>query len=118
MKEIKAFIRPQMLDPVVDVLESRPDSTGLTVTEVRGWGHRKGEAAPRLTERVKLEIVVPDHRVNEVVALIVEKSHTGHSGDGKIFVSDVNGAIRIRTGEKGESAVVPSEHPYHGEDDG
>jgi len=109
MKEIKAFIRPQMLDPVVDALESRPDSPGLTVSDVRGWGHVKGEAVPRLTERVKLEIVVPDDEVDEVVSAIVEKAHTGHSGDGKIFVSAVERGIRIRTGETGRKAVVPSE---------
>lgn len=116
MKEIKAFIRPQMLDPVVDALESRPDSPGLTVSEVRGWGHMKGEAVPRLTERVKLEIVVPDDEVDDVVSVIVEKAHTGHSGDGKIFVSPVERGIRIRTGEVGRKAVVPSEREGEPED--
>lgn len=116
MKEIKAFIRPQMLDSVVDALGSRPDSPGLTVSEVQGWGHLKGETAPRLTERVKLEIVVPDDEVDQVVSVIVEKGHTGRSGDGKIFVSAVERAIRIRTGEAGRKAVVPSEHPYEREE--
>lgn len=109
MKEIKAFIRPQMLDPVVDALESRPGSPGLTVSEVRGWGHLKGEDAPRLTERIKLEIVVPEEEVQEVVSLIVDKARTGHSGDGKIFVSSVEEGIRIRTGERGRSIVSPSD---------
>lgn len=108
MKEIKAFIRPQMLDPVVDALEGRPDRPGLTVSEVRGWGHRKGEEAPRLTQRIKLEMVVRDDAVQDVVSLIVEKARTGHLGDGKIFVSPVERGIRIRTGEGGREAAVLS----------
>lgn len=115
MKEIKAYIRPRMLDSVVDPLGSRPDSPGLTVSDVQGWGHLKGEAALRLTERVKLEIVVPDDEVDGVVSVIVEKAQTEHSGDGKIFLSDVDHSIRIRTGEAGRTAVVPSGHPYDGE---
>ena len=118
MKEIKAFLRSQMLDAVVDALGARPDSPGLTLIDVEGWGHLAGEAAPRLTDRVKLEIVVPDERVEEVVALIMEKARTGHSGDGKIFVSTVDEAVRIRTGERGRRAVVPSEHgSEHGYDE-
>lgn len=119
MKEIKAFIRPQMLDAVVDALEGRPDTPGLTVSEVRGWGHVKGESSPRLTKKVKLEIVVSDEELDEVTSLIVEKARTGHSGDGKIFVSSVEEGVRIRTGERGKSAVGPSDrHPGHPRDGG
>lgn len=106
MKEIKAFIRPQKLDAVVDGLEGRPHTPGLTVSEVRGWGHVAGQEAPRLTERIKLEIVVADEDVEDVVSLIVEKARTGHSGDGNIFVSDIGDAVRIRTGER--DAVRPA----------
>lgn len=107
MKEIKAFIRPQMLDAVIDALESRPDTPGLTVSEVRGWGHVAGEQTPRLTERVKLEIVVADEDVAEVTAMIADRARTGHPGDGKIFVSTVDDGIRVRTGERGRSVVGP-----------
>ena len=114
MKEIKAFIRPQMLDPVVDALEARPDTPGLTVSEVRGWGHARGEKAPKLTERIKLELVVPDDKVDEVVNTITEKARTGHRGDGKIFVSPVAQAIRIRTGERNGRAIRPSREEVSG----
>lgn len=107
MKQIKAFLRPQMLDPVVDALEANPDTPGLTVSHVEGWGHPKGEAGFRLTDRVKLEIVVPDGWVETVLGLIVDEARTGHPGDGKIFVSTVDEAVRIRTGERGRSAVLP-----------
>jgi nitrogen regulatory protein P-II 1 len=110
MKEIKVFLRPQMLDRVVDALESNPDTPGLTVSEVEGWGHPKGGGPPALTERVKLEIVVPDDWVEAILYLIEDNARTGHPGDGKAFVSTVDEAVRIRTGERGRDAVVPSEH--------
>jgi nitrogen regulatory protein P-II 1 len=108
VKEIKAFIRPQKLDAVVDGLESRPHIPGLTVSEVRGWGHVAGEESARLTERIKLEIVVAEEDVADVVSLIVEKARTGHAGDGNIFVSDVGEAVRIRTGERAGDVIRPS----------
>ncbi|MDZ7779582.1 MAG: P-II family nitrogen regulator [Gemmatimonadota bacterium] len=95
MKEIKAFIRPHMLDTVVDALEGLPHIPGLTVSEVRGWGHVKGAAVTRLTERMKLEMVVPDDRVEEVVSLLYRTASTGHPGDGGIFVSAVERSVRI-----------------------
>ncbi|MFQ5680337.1 MAG: P-II family nitrogen regulator [Gemmatimonadota bacterium] len=109
MKEIKAYLRPHMVDAVVDALEARPHTPGLTVTDVTGFGHVRGEEATRLVERVKLEIVVADDQVEEVVATIVEKARTGTRGDGKIFVSEVADAVRIRTGERGDRAIAPPE---------
>ena len=99
MKEIKAFIRTNMIDYVIDGLEALPEPPGITLSDVRGWGHVKAEQKARLTNRIKLETVVPQDRVNEIVDVIIEKGRTGNAGDGKIFISDVEKAIRIRTGE-------------------
>jgi nitrogen regulatory protein P-II 1 len=99
MKEIKAFIRTNMIDYVIDGLESLPEPPGITLSDVRGWGHVKTEDEARLTNRIKLETVVPDERVAEIIDVIIEKGKTGNSGDGKIFVSEVEKAVRIRTGE-------------------
>jgi nitrogen regulatory protein P-II 1 len=105
MKEIKAFIRPHQADHVIDALEASPESPGVTVSRVRGFGHPKGGGPATLTEQVKLEIVVPDADAEGVVDTIAEHAHTGRFGDGKIFVYDVADAVRIRTGERGEAAV-------------
>lgn len=101
MKEIKAFIKPNMIDYVIDAIEALDDAPGITLSDVRGWGHRSKDegSQARLTERIKLETVVPMARVEEIIAVITEKGRTGNPGDGKIFVSDVEQAIRIRTGE-------------------
>ena len=106
MKEIKAYIRPHQLDRVVDALEAKPESPGVTVSEVKGFGHPKGGGPAELMRRAKLEIVVPDTQVESIITLITEHAQTGNFGDGKIFVSDVEGAVRIRTGERGEEAVT------------
>lgn len=108
MKEIKAYLRPHMLDRVVDALETESDTPGLSVSRVQGWGHPKRGGPPRFTKRVKLEMIVPDGWVERVVTLIEEKARTGRPGDGKIFVSSVDQAVRIRTGERAWNAVVPS----------
>lgn len=105
MKEIKAYLRPNRVDAVVDALEADADRPGVTVTEVRGFGHPKGGGPARLTRRAKLEIVVPDDQVERVVEIIVRKARTGEHGDGKIFISDVADAVRVRTGERGTTAV-------------
>jgi len=99
MKEIKAFIRTNMIDYVIDGLEALPEPPGITLSDVRGWGHVKAQQEARLTNRIKLETVVPDERVPEIVEVIIEKGKTGNSGDGKIFISEVDKAVRIRTGE-------------------
>lgn len=105
MKEIKAFIRTNMIDYVIDALENLDDSPGLTLSDVRGWGHAEEKATARLVERVKLETVVPTERVEEIISIIIEKGRTGNYGDGKIFVSDVEKGVRIRTGETGEDVI-------------
>ena len=85
MKEIKAFIRTNMIDYVIDGLEA------LTKA--------------RLPNRIKLETVVPDERVAEIIDTIIQKGKTGNSGDGKIFISEVDKAIRIRTGEIDDEVI-------------
>lgn len=105
MKEIKAFIRTNMIDYVIDALENMETAPGLTLSEVRGWGHAEEKEAAVLVNRMKLETVVPSHRVDEIISVIVEKGHTGNYGDGKIFVSNVEKAVRIRTGETDEDVI-------------
>lgn len=114
MKQIKAILRPHMLDAVVDAVEQLPAAPGLTVSRVQGFGHRAEGGPAQMTERVKLEIVVPDEDADRVVALIEERARTGRTGDGKIFVTDLSEAIRIRTGERGRAAVEPSRESPEG----
>ncbi len=104
MKEIKAFIRPNMINRLVDTLESLDNAPGITLSDVRGWGHpKKGPA--QLVEMIKLETIVPTERVEEITTVIVEKGQTGNPGDGKIFISKVEKAVRIRTGKIDEDVV-------------
>lgn len=105
MKEIKAFIRTNMIDYVIDAIENLEDAPGITLSDVRGWGHAEEKSVPQLVERIKLETVVPTHRVDEIMAVIIEKGQTGNYGDGKIFVSNVEQAVRIRTGETDEDVI-------------
>lgn len=105
MKEIKAFIRTNMIDYVIDGLVSLSEPPGITLSDVRGWGHVKAEGEARLTNRIKLETVVPDERVPEILDVIIQKGKTGNPGDGKIFISDVDKAVRIRTGETDEGVI-------------
>ena len=113
MKEIKAIIQPFMVSKVVDALNKIPHFPGLTMTKVQGFGREKGEGAHhRIVEdlidyvpKVKIEIVVNDDMADGVLKTIIENAHTGNQGDGKIFIYDVRDAIRIRTGETGESAI-------------
>ncbi|MDH2927623.1 nitrogen regulatory protein P-II [Lonepinella koalarum] len=112
MKKIEAIIKPFKLD---DVRESLSDLgiTGMTVTEVRGFGRQKGhtelyrgaEYSIDFLPKVKLEIVVPDDIVEQCIEAIVDTAQTGKIGDGKIFVYDVARVIRIRTGEENEEAI-------------
>lgn len=118
MKEIKAFLRPQMLDAVVDAIEELPGAPGLTVSTVRGFGHRRAGGASQMTERIKLEMMVPDEDVERVLAVIAERARTGRTGDGKIFVSEVVDAMRIRTGERARDAVRASTTRPRRSDDG
>ncbi|EGP03499.1 TPA: nitrogen regulatory protein P-II [Pasteurella multocida] len=112
MKKIEAIIKPFKLD---DVRESLSDMgiTGMTVTEVRGFGRQKGhtelyrgaEYMVDFLPKVKMEIVVTDEQVEQCIEAIMETAQTGKIGDGKIFVYDVERVIRIRTGEENEDAI-------------
>jgi len=105
MKQITAFIRHNMIDSVIDALEALDYPPGLTLSNVRGFGHPKKGRPAKLTERVKLETVVPDDQVNVVLKTIIDKARTGRNGDGKIFISPVDAAVRIRTGEENHDAL-------------
>lgn len=112
MKKIETIIRPHKLDEVKEALGSN-GIHGMTVTQVFGCGLQRGrvgvyrgqEYSINLLPKVKVEIVVKDHLVEEVVKIICEVSRTGEIGDGKIFISSIEDAIRIRTGEKGNAAL-------------
>lgn len=106
MKEIKAYLKPNMLDQVVDALLDHADFPGVTVSTIEGFGHPKGGGPGELTSRVKLETVVLDDQVEEVLQIIINNAQTGSFGDGKIFISDVGDAVRIRTGQRGSDAIL------------
>ena len=112
MKKIEAVIKPFKLEEVKDAL-GEIGVEGMTVTEVKGFGRQKGhteiyrgsEYTVDFLPKIKLELVVADKTVDAAVAAIIKAAKTGKIGDGKIFVSAIESAIRIRTEEKGESAV-------------
>ena len=112
MKKIEAIIKPFKLEEVKDAL-GEVGIEGMTVTEVKGFGRQKGhteiyrgsEYTVDFLPKIKLELVVPDGSVDAAVGAIIKAAKTGKIGDGKIFVSPVETAIRIRTEEKGEAAV-------------
>ena len=112
MKLITSIIKPFKLDEVRQAL-AEIGVTGLTVTEVKGFGRQKGhtelyrgaEYVVDFLPKVKVEVVVPDDRLDSVTEAIVKAARTGKIGDGKIFVSPIEHAIRIRTGEQDDAAV-------------
>lgn len=112
MKKIEAIIKPFKLEEVKDAL-SELSIEGMTVTEVKGFGRQKGhteiyrgsEYTVDFLPKIKIEVVLPDDRVEAAVKAILKSAKTGKIGDGKIFVSAVEQAIRIRTEERGEAAV-------------
>lgn len=112
MKKVEAIIKPFKLEDVKAALAD-VGIQGMTVTEVRGFGRQKGhteiyrgsEYTVDFVPKVKVEIVIDDERVDQVVQMIAKTANTGKIGDGKIFVSAVEQAVRIRTGEKGNDAV-------------
>jgi nitrogen regulatory protein P-II 1 len=112
MKKIEAIVKPFKLDEVREAL-SELGATGLTVTEVKGFGRQKGhtelyrgaEYVVDFLPKVKVEVVLPDAMVERAVEAIIKAAHTGKIGDGKIFVTAIEQVIRIRTGESGEAAV-------------
>jgi nitrogen regulatory protein P-II 1 len=113
MKEVKAYIKPHKLSQVTLALHKVEGLTGMSVSNVRGFGRGKARNVPeRITEdlvdfvpQVKIEIVCRDELVDEVVSTIEHAARTGLRGDGKIYVSDMIAAVRISTGEHGKSAV-------------
>ena len=112
MKLITAVIKPFKLEEVRDALD-RIGVHGMTATEVQGYGRQKGlteiyrgaEYVIRFLPKVKIEIAVPDSQANEVVETIRQTAHTGVTGDGKIFVTPLERAVRIRTGEADSDAL-------------
>src|SRR2546427_10446830 len=112
MKKIEAIIKPFKLDDVKEALTSI-GVVGMTVSEVRGFGRQKGhtetyrggEYTIDFLPKIKIEVVVPDHRADTVVSLICDTAKTGNIGDGKVFVSRVDDAVQIRTGRRGDEAV-------------
>jgi len=112
MKKIEAIIQPHKLEEVKEALKAI-GIDGMTITEVRGHGRQKGhkeiyrgmEYQVDLLPKIKLEMVVPDARQEEVIQTLVKSARTGKIGDGKVFVYDVAEAIRIRNDDRGESAL-------------
>lgn len=112
MKKIECVIRPMKIDDVKEALVNF-GVTGMTVTDVRGYGRQRGRTEKyrgntyivNLLPKVKVEFVVPGDRAEEIVEVVMEAARTGEIGDGKVFVSDVEEAIRIRTGERGDAAL-------------
>ena len=113
MKMIIAIIKPSRLDAVLEAV-TEAGASGLTVTEVRGYGRQRGktevyrgaEYEVKLLPKVKLEIAVSSDIVERVVESIVRTANTGKIGDGKVFVVDLEQALRIRTGDTGAAAIT------------
>ena len=112
MKKIEAIIQPHKLEEVKEALKAI-GIDGMTITEVRGHGRQKGhkeiyrgmEYQVDLLPKIKVEMVIPDARYEEVIQTLVKSAHTGKIGDGKIFVYDVAEANRIRNDDRGDSAL-------------
>ncbi|HEV8543800.1 MAG TPA: P-II family nitrogen regulator [Verrucomicrobiae bacterium] len=112
MKKIEAIIKPFKLEEVKEAL-SGLGIEGMTVSEVKGFGRQKGhteiyrgsEYTVDFLPKIKLEVVLPDEQVKEAVDAIIKAAKTGKIGDGKVFISTVDSAIRIRTGETDDAAV-------------
>src|SRR4030043_957718 len=112
MKKVEAIIKPFKLDEVKSGL-NQIGIMGMTVTDVKGCGRQRGhvevyrgtEYEVNFLPKLKIEVVVPDSIIDKVIATIIEKARTGNIGDGKIFIYSFEDVIRIRTGEKGETAI-------------
>ena len=112
MKKIEAIVKPFKLEEVKEAL-GKIGIQGMTVTETKGFGRQRGhkelyrgaEYEVEFLPKCKLEVVVPDEKASQVVETIVEAASTGRLGDGKVFVSDIVEAVRIRTGERNEDAI-------------
>jgi len=112
MKKIEAIIRPFKLEDVKIALVNS-GMVGMTVSEVRGFGRQKGqveryrgsEFTVEFLQKLKVEVVVEDEKVNSVIDAIAEAAKTGEIGDGKIFITSIDSVVRIRTGDKDEEAL-------------
>ena len=112
MKKVEAIIKPFKLDEVKDKLHEI-GIQGITVTEVKGFGRQKGhtelyrgaEYVVDFLPKIKLEIILPDSQVEDVVNSIIKAAQTGRIGDGKIFITNLEETVRIRTGERGDEAI-------------
>jgi len=112
MKKIEAIIKAEKLDEVKDAL-NKVGIHGMTATEIRGFGRQKGhvevyrgtEYEVNFLPKIKIDVVVPDATIEEVISTIINKAKTGKIGDGKLFLYSLEDVIRIRTGEKGEAAI-------------
>ena len=112
MKKVEAIIKPFKLDEVKDKL-NQIGIKGITVSEVKGFGRQKGhtelyrgaEYVVDFLPKIKMEVVITDNQVEDVINTIMEAAQTGRIGDGKIFVIDLQETVRIHTGERGEDAV-------------
>jgi len=112
MKKVEAVIKPFKLDEVKDKL-NEIGIKGITVSEVKGFGRQKGhtelyrgaEYVVDFLPKIKLEVVISDAQLDDVVDAVMKSAQTGRIGDGKIFVTDLQDTIRIRTGERGEDAI-------------
>ena len=112
MKKIEAIIRPAKLDNVCNVLE-KTGYPGLMITEIQGHGKQKGlvqqwrgkEYKVSLLPKVKIEVVIKDQDIERTIKAIKEAAYTGEMGDGKIFIYNIEDAVRIRTDERGNSAI-------------
>ena len=112
MKKVEAIVRPDKLEPVLDGL-AEIGYPGVTISEVRGHGKQKGvtqqwrgnEYTVKLLPKVKVEVVILDEDLDRTIDVMVRRSRTGNIGDGKIFVVDVEEAVRVRTGDAGFKAI-------------
>jgi len=112
MKLITAILKPGKLDDVKDALQTS-GITGITVSEASGFGRQGGhtevyrgaEIKVNLVQKIRLEILVSDNKVDEIVKIIVKTASTGSIGDGKIWTTSVDDVVRVRTGETGEAAI-------------
>jgi nitrogen regulatory protein P-II 1 len=113
MKEVKVILQPFKVDAVTDALQGVTGVSGITALDVRGFGHQRGalgmdvraKGAVNYTRKVMLLLVVADDIVEKVLETIQRYGHTGNFGDGKVFVSSIDEAVRLRTGERGEAAL-------------
>lgn len=112
MKMISAVIKHFKLDDVRNALV-KAGIVGMTITEVKGFGRQKGHVElyrgaqyeVQFLPKIKVEVAVPDNRIDEIIQVISDSARTGEIGDGKIFIFNIEDAVRIRTGERGESAL-------------